>query len=155
MRRTPLKRSTPLRAGKGMKRVKGMRKASKASISKVQRELWELCKQITRKKYGNSCFTCSRAGLEGSNWHTGHLIPKASLGAFLKYDLRVLRPQCYHCNINLGGNGAVFIERLRKEEGDAHVDRILEDRQVSVQAYDHYLERIAEYKAALEALTKI
>ena len=127
-----------------------MRKASKQPISKLQRKIWELCKQIIRKKYGNTCFTCSRKGLENSNWHTGHVIPKASLGAYLKYDLRVLRPQCYHCNINLGGNGALFIERLRKEEGDSYVEEILEDRKVTVKAYDHYLSLIPKYEKILK-----
>lgn len=129
-----------------------MRKQSKQPISKLQRKIWELCKQIIRKKYGNTCFTCNRKGLENSNWHTGHLIPKASLGAYLKYDLRVLRPQCYHCNINLGGNGALFIERLRQEEGDAYVEQILEDRKVTVKAYDHYLSLIPRYEKILKGL---
>lgn len=121
-----------------MKRGK-LRKKSKESISKLQRQIWELCKQIIRKKYGNTCYTCGRANLSGSSWHTGHLLAKASLGAFLKYDLRVLRPQCYYCNINLGGNGAIFIENMRRIEGDEYVDKILADRQITVKAYDHYI----------------
>ena len=90
-----------------------MKKKSKQSISLIQRKIWEECKRIIRARYGNTCYTCGKSGLEGSNWHTGHLLAKASLGAFLKYDLRLLRPQCYHDNINLGGNGAIFIENMR------------------------------------------
>lgn len=84
--------------------------------------------------------------MEGSNWHTGHLLPKASVGAYLKYDLRVLRPQCYNCNINLGGNGAIFIENMRRIEGNAYVDQILQDRNMSVKAYDHYVLLLEQYK---------
>lgn len=132
-----------------MKRTK-LKKKSKDSISLLQRKIWELCKQIIRKKYGNTCFTCGRNGLDGSNWHTGHLIPKASIGAYLKYDLRLLRPQCYNCNINLGGNGAIFIENLRRKEGNDYVDKILQDRQATVKAYDHYLKIYEEYKVLAE-----
>ncbi len=123
-----------------------MRKQSKQKISTIQRKIWEHCKRIIRKRYGNSCYTCEAKNLSGSNWHTGHLLAKASVGAFLKYDLRILRPQCYNCNINLGGQGAIFIEKMRKEEGDVYVDQILKDRNVTVKAYDFYIELLAKYE---------
>jgi hypothetical protein len=82
----------------------------------------------------------------GSNWHTGHLFAKASLGAYLKYDLRVLRPQCYHCNINLGGNGARFIENMRRIEGDQYVDKIIKDMNIIVKAYDFYVDLLIKYQ---------
>lgn len=127
-----------------MKRTR-LRKDSKQSISLIQRKIWVECKRIIRKKYGNICFTCRRTNLVGSNWHTGHLLAKASIGAYLKYDIRLLRPQCYNCNINLGGNGAIFIENLRRIEGNGYVDQILKDRQVTVKAYDHYLTLLEKY----------
>lgn len=108
--------------------------------------MWEHCKRIIRAKYGNTCYTCGRGGLEGSNWHTGHLYAKASIGAYLKYDLRVLRPQCYFCNINCGGRGADFIENMRLIEGNAYVDAIIADKNKTVKAYDHYLKLLEEYK---------
>lgn len=123
-----------------------IRKKSKEPISKLQRRIWEKCKAIIRKTHGNTCYTCGRSGLIGSNWHTGHLWPKASLGAFLKYDLRVLRPQCYHCNINLGGNGAVFYERMSKEIGEEKMGQLKKDRQVTVRAYEHYQKIDKEYE---------
>lgn len=125
-----------------MKRT-ALKKKSKQKISTIQVKIWEHCKRLTRQKYGNTCFTCGATGLSGSNWHTGHLFAKASLGAFLKYDLRVLRPQCYNCNINLGGNGARFIENLRRIEGNEYVDAIIRDQQKVVKAYDFYLELLS------------
>lgn len=127
-------------------RKTAIRKKSKQPISLIQRKIWELCKQIIRKRYGNVCYTCSRTGLEGSNWHTGHMLAKASLGANLKYDLRLLRPQCYNCNINQGGRGADFIENMRRIEGNEYVDRILEDRKLIVKAYDFYIQLLETYK---------
>lgn len=112
----------------------------------IQRKLWEECKRIIRKQYENTCYTCRQTGLVGSNWHTGHLFAKASLGAYLKYDLRVLRPQCYNCNINLGGRGADFYARMLKEHGDEYMGRLQLDRQKSVKALEHYLKLLEEYK---------
>lgn len=43
------------------------------------------------------------------------MIPKAVLPIRYKYDIDLLRWQCYHCNINLGGNGAKFIKKWEKE----------------------------------------
>lgn len=74
------------------------------------------------------------------------MFAKASVGAYLKYDLRILRPQCYFCNINCGGRGAEFIENMRRIEGDEYVDQILKDKNVTVKAYDHYLKLLEEYK---------
>ena len=74
------------------------------------------------------------------------MIAKASLGAYLKYDLRLLRLQCSRCNIWNGGMGAVFIENMRRIEGNEYVDNILKDRQVTVKAYDWYTKLLSEYK---------
>lgn len=80
--------------------------------------------------------------------------PKASVGALLKYDLRILRPQCYYCNINLGGRGADFYKRMTEENGSAYMEQLEKDRQISVKAYDHYASLILQYVVILENLTK-
>ncbi len=131
-----------------MKRTK-LKKTSKQPISKLQRKLWVLCRDITRKKYGNSCYTCPATNLQGSNWQTGHMLAKASVGAYLKYDLRLLRPQCARCNLFLGGMGATFIENMRKVEGNEYVDSILNDRNKTVKAYDWYLTLLGKYNEIL------
>jgi hypothetical protein len=137
---------------KPMKRTK-LRKASKLPISRLQRQIWELCKQIIRAKHGNICYTCRQTNLSGSNWHTGHMWSKASLGANLKYDLRVLRPQCYNCNINRGGMGADFYRRMLNEIGQEEIAKLEADRQVSVKAYDHYIKTLEEYKELVKSLS--
>lgn len=142
LRRTPFKRkpTVPMKRGK-------LRKNGKSEISTVQVKLWELCKQITRARHGNICYTCGKTGLEGKGWHTGHMIPKATLGAYLKYDLRLLRPQCYSCNINYGGMGSEFYRRMMIEIGPTALNEIIEDRQVEVRALEHYKKLIVEYEA--------
>lgn len=135
----------------GNVRVK-IKKASKQRVSVLDRKLKELCKQIIRNKYGNECYTCNQKNLKDQNWQTGHMIPKGSLGSFLRWDLRVLRPQCFHCNINLGGNGAEFLRRMIIREGQEYVDQIFRDRTLIVKAYDHYSYLIEKYTLLLEDL---
>ena len=152
-RKTPFRSNTPLKAKKGTLKArngKGLAKASKQPISLIQRKLWDECKRIIRTRYPNVCYTCNAQGLAGSNWHTGHMLAKASVGAILKYDLRLLRPQCYLCNIRHGGRGADFIENMRRIEGNEYVDGILADRQKTVKAYDHYQFLLASYKETID-----
>lgn len=132
-----------------MKTTKGLRKEGKQKISVVQRELWQLCKELTRREYGNVCYTCGAQGLTSTNWQTGHLWPKASLGAFLKYDLRVLRPQCFRCNIHLGGNGARFYSKMLVEEGEDYMKQLERDKKVITKALDHYISLIENYQGLL------
>jgi len=77
---------------------------------------------------------------------------KASVGAYLKYDLRILRPQCYHCNINLGGRGADFYVRMLNEIGEEKMAQLQKDRQILCNAMDHYLKLINEYTELLKQL---
>lgn len=134
-----------------MKKSK-LRKKSKDSISKLQRKLWSLIKIIIRKKYAHTCYTCDRTGLTGSNLQTSHLWPKAALGAYLKYDLRILRICCFHCNINLGGNGAVFYKRMLEEIGPEGMQELEADRQKIVKAYNHYQQLLTEYTDIIKCL---
>lgn len=135
-----------------------LKRKSKSEIKKVQDELWDLCKQIIRLKYPNNCYTCPAKRLEGRNWQTGHMWAKASLGSILKYDLRILRPQCYHCNHNLGGMGAIFYEKMQREEGYEFISKLEIDRIKSktetTKALPHYKQLIIEYRKILADLWK-
>ena len=118
-------------------------------IKTIKNKLWILCKIIIRSRYGNECYTCPKKGLKGKNWHTGHMIPKSVLGVFLKYDLRLLRPQCGYCNKWLGGNGAIFEKKMRDTEGHAYVDKIHNDRMIFVKERDHYPQLLQKYERLL------
>lgn len=99
-------------------------KPKKRKGKKPTKVLWELCKTLTRAKYGNTCYTCGKTGLEGANWHTGHFITKSICSTELAYDLANLRPQDYHCNINLSGNWPVFEANLIRDHGQGYVDEL-------------------------------
>lgn len=80
--------------------------------------------------------------------------PKGSLGASLKYDIRILRPQCYNCNINYGGQGAIFIKKMEKEEGKIYMDKLhadkIEDKKGSLKASDYYPQLLLEYRRIIK-----
>lgn len=122
-----------------------MRKQSKQPISKIQRDIWQECRRIKNKEVVD-CYTCTAKNLQGSNKQLGHMWAKASLGAFLKYDLRVLEWQCSRCNIWNGGMGADFYKRKLEELGKEKMQELEADRQKSVKAYDFYVELLAKYK---------
>lgn len=163
MKRSPLKRHTPLRAFTPIQAHTGLKahtkirlrattkrpRRVKSPLAKAKDALWELCKQITRATYGNVCYTCYQDGLHGSNWHTGHFITDSVCSTELSYDLKNLRPQCYHCNINLSGNWVEFERRLIDDHGQAYIDELkLRNRETKGLHYGilWYQAKIAEYE---------
>lgn len=160
MKRTAWRRKTPLRKSstsltnhsssgvrKGLKRKSPLRKKSKSAQRALEDELWVECKRIADEQYGTDCFTCPAKNLQGRNKQLGHVPwPKASLGAFLKYDIRLLRNQCFRCNINLGGNGAVAYAKMLRQEGKLYMDKLEQDRNVTVKSFDFYTGLLREYK---------
>ena len=151
-----MKRTGFKRPAKALKRPVAKSKRTKATpIKKLRKQLWELCKQITRLTYGNTCYTCDAKELTGSNWHTGHFIPRSICGLYLRFDLRDLRPQCYRCNISLAGNGSEFYRRLVEREGQEYVDQIFADKKRETkETVAFYQEKIAQYTALLCTLEK-
>ncbi len=95
----------------GIKKTKKRRK--KGEITKLKEVLWQLCRQIQIKKYGTTCYTCGKFIEKGI--HTGHFITSSTCSPEVRYDLQNLRPQCYHCNINLSGNWIAFEKKLLQE----------------------------------------
>jgi hypothetical protein len=126
------------------------------SMKAIERELWELCRQITFKTHGNTCYTCGAKELTGINRQCGHYFPKGALGASLKYDTRILRPQCFHCNINLGGMGAVYREKMKEEIGALAEQSLYNECTASkgfpIKARDHYDMLIHTYTEKLLSL---
>lgn len=137
-----------------------LKKQSKPNVAKKKRttvkikpfktKLWELCKQIIRLRYGNTCYTCKKSGLAGSSWHTGHFIPSSVGGHSLRYSLDNLRPQCYHCNINLSGNGSQFYRNLLNDYGQEYIDKLFEQKNKIIKADEiWYQEKISDYTEIL------
>lgn len=124
----------------------------KPTVTILKKKLWEECKRIIRSTYITKegywrCFTCDRLLEEAKDAQTGHFLPSSTCGAFLRYDLRNLRVQCYNCNINQGGAGAEFYRRLVQTEGQSYVDQLFKDKNVSIKAdIFWYQSKLNEYK---------
>ena len=129
-----------------MRRTK-LNKVSKQPISKIQKLIWIECKRIVDKQFGTNCYTCPAKNLIGKNKQLGH-VPwaKATLGAYLKYDIRLLRNQCMRCNIHFGGQGAEAYKRMLREEGQAYMDKLEKDKKITVKAMDFYLDLLEYYR---------
>lgn len=139
-------RKKPISEQKPMKKSK-LKKVGKQPISKIQKLLWQECRRVADILYKNDCYTCHAKNLTGSNKQLGHVpYPKSTLGAFLKYDMRVLRWQCFACNIHHGGMGAEAYKKMLREEGKAFMKQLEQDRQKTIKAYDFYVELLETYK---------
>lgn len=75
---------------------------------------------------------------------------KASVGANLKYDIRILRPQCSICNLFQGGRGADFYKNMLIEVGVEEMKKLENDRLVTVNAMDHYTKLLIEYQEIIK-----
>lgn len=118
----------------------------KSELQKLKDKLWELCKQITRKRYGHNCYTCLSFV---EHPHTGHFISSSICSTELRYDLDNLRPQCYVCNIHKSGNWLAFEKRLIQDNGKKFVENLKKrNEKTKGLKYDvlWYKEKISEYE---------
>lgn len=125
----------------------------KSDLTKAKEKLWELCKQITRKTYGNTCYTCGTPGLSGSNWQTGHFLTSSTCSMELRYDLKNLRPQCLPCNKWKSGNWQAYEERLIRDHGEEYVEELkVRNRLTKGNSYGIFWirQKIEEYKNILK-----
>ena len=144
-----IQRKTPLARSKVPLKRTRLARRSKTPLAKAKEQLWQLCREITKARYGNTCYTCGATGLEKSNYQTGHFITKSTCSATLKYDLDNLRIHCFRCNISLSGNWVAFEAHLIVEKGRAFPDK-LKKRNQELSGGDYklhwYLEQIEIYE---------
>lgn len=91
-----------------------LKKKSKTKISVLKRKLWTEFSKYIRERDNYICFTCGRKG-EGQGMHAGHFVPKSVGGIALYFNEDNVKCQCYHCNINLGGNQYIYGKKLGKK----------------------------------------
>ena len=121
----------------------------KGEIAKLKIKLWELCRQLTKKEWGDSCYTCGRVVTKGM--HTGHYITSSTCSIPLRYEKRNLKPQCYHCNINLSGNWPSYMKRMESEHPGITfaLTEINEATKGKTYNKEWFERKIAEYQAML------
>ena len=120
----------------------------KKTVSQLDKLIWKECRRIAAIRWPDpvSCYVCGRKSLIGANKQLAHLIPKGSCGAFLKFDFRNLRFCCYHCNINLGGNGAEYLRKMEKEVGKEKLEELFNDKNKIINAKEHYVDLLLKYR---------
>lgn len=135
-----------------MKRTR-IRKRSRSSIRLAKDKLWKVFKELVHRRDNNTCVSCGARDLSGHNRHAGHFIPSAACGGFLRYDLRNVWTQCARCNMFLGGAGAEYTRSLERMFSRSFVDRIIQDKQVTIQLNKDYIQRLEEYYRSLDDKT--
>jgi 5-methylcytosine-specific restriction endonuclease McrA len=93
------------------------RSLKKKTPGKLKKDLWKVFSLFIRQRDNFTCFTCGRKG-EGGGMHAGHFISKAVGGLALYFHEENVHAQCYHCNINLGGNQYEYSKRLGAEKSE-------------------------------------
>lgn len=121
-----------------------------AAFSIYLRTLWTLSGFVP-------CYTCDKhvflkGTRPGERVTTGHWVEGHRNSTYINE--KYVKPQCYYCNMMLGGNQGEFRDRIRKELGDAVVDQLLIDAKKEVEiSASEYLQKESYYKEKLKLLT--
>lgn len=126
-----------------------------SEASRLKKKLWKITREIVFKTYGTDCYTCEQKDLKGANLQGGHCPwPGSILSTVCKFDARFIRPQCYSCNINHGGMGAVALERMQKEGVDIEqLKKLNQETKGGSYGARWFKEKIAEYTEKLKTLS--
>lgn len=82
----------------------------------------------------------------------GHMVPKAT-GNVLYFDETNVHCQCYYCNINLGGNGAVYASNFIKQYGKRKFDALMKKRhEEKIYTIENYQSLIKKYQSKVNKL---
>lgn len=123
-------------------------KLKKWTLGKWKKELWKVFAEYIKKRDKNICYTCGRKGT-GSGVHAGHFIPKSVGGLALYFHEDNVHAQCYHCNINLGGDQYRYGEKLGKEK----VEELRQlKNMVCKWSKQDYVDKIEYYKQKIKKL---
>jgi hypothetical protein len=124
----------------------------KKGVAKLKKDLWKYFALYIKQKYSVDdgwvrCYTCDASLQIGtSNCQAGHWLPKKGYPVHYFNEDNV-RPQCYHCNISLSGNTAVFERKLKDEIGGDKVNEMYESRHESIKrTREWYEEQINYYR---------
>lgn len=129
-----------------------LKKKSSSKPSVLKRKLWKATSDYIRTRDKGTCFTCGRQA-HGSAYHAGHFIPDAVGGVLLRYDERNIHGQCFNCNINLGGFGAMYSKKMIERYGQETVDELWQMKhKVGKWGSQEYLEKTIYYQEKLKTI---
>ena len=125
--------------------------------SKAKKRAWKIFSLYIRTKGSikdtNQCVTCERTKLI-KELQAGHFIPGRHNAVL--FDERNCWPQCYACNVVLGGNGPKFYKFMLGIFGQRAIDKLEEldrtNRQIKT---NEFLEIEEKYKRKYEELKQL
>ena len=130
------------------------------TAAKLKKDLWaifSLHQKLVHSIDGKwcHCYTCGKPLEIGTiNCQGGHAVPKA-VYKNLYFDERTTRPQCYYCNVNLGGMHYDFCEKLKLEIGeDSFKDMIKHGKDIIKRDAKWYLDQIVYYKEQCKVIAE-
>lgn len=142
-------------------------KTKKKTLTKLKKELWVLVSQYVRMDAADDmgwvqCYTCparrfwKNEPLKGTlGIQAGHCFTQGGHKSTI-FDLDNIRPQCYQCNINNSGEGAVFRGNLERDHGKKFVNDLERRAKQPYRGDVFYLEdQIDVYKEKLKQLKLI
>lgn len=96
----------------------------KVKLSTLRKKLWFALTCYVKKRDGRVCITCGKQIELGKGLHSGHFIPAKVGGIELKYDECNVHVQCFFCNRNIGGFGAMYYVQMVIKYGQKFVDSL-------------------------------
>lgn len=144
-----------LKRKKGLRRTSIRKKAKPKTLSYYKNKFWSVFSQYIRIRDKGQCFTCPTK----KHWkkmQAGHMVPRASGGLSLYFHEQNVHCQCYRCNINLGGNGAVYAKNFVTKYGQDDFDEIMRLKDQGYQKYtiQDYKDLAEEYKKKVDGLLR-
>lgn len=97
------------------------------TISKHKKRAWTVFSKFIRKRDKGICISCGKIAM-GSGYHAGHFIAGSICGVSLYFSEINVNGQCYFCNINLGGNGALYALSLQRKYGIDIIEKLNKQR---------------------------
>lgn len=135
--------------------AKAFRKVKKDSLSTLKKKVWALFSKYIRLRYADwdgivQCYTCPKK----KHWkqmQAGHGFGGRSNS--ILFEEKIVRPQCYGCNIMMKGNYDIFHAKLEKEYGFGILQEFIEIKRQTKQFTGEELKNLAKhYKQLCEQL---
>src|SRR3990167_9112004 len=146
-------------------RIRGSSYCSKKCMYSIKRSrntratrtrVWAVFSKYIRTRDKGICFTCGKYAT-GMGYHAGHYIPSSICGVLLKYHEANVHGQCFNCNINLGGYGAMYDRKMREKYGEEFVEELWRVKNQEIKQFTklNYEKIYDEFKGKLELLNKV
>lgn len=133
-----------------------MKKKKKVkTLGQLKKQLWKhfsLYRKLVNSMEGVChCISCGNYLVIGTtNCQGGHYLPKGGYSALYFVENNVW-PQCYRCNVNLGGNTEAYRRNLILNIGEDAVEDLWNHRHDIFKVNKFwYLEKIEHYKGKVD-----